>query len=51
MEMKQGIRALRLQYSGGLDGLSATLLNQLAKALPNLVLRAIQEITLLQNKL
>ena len=49
-EMKQGIRALRLGSSGGPDGNSARLLNHLAKVIPNLILEAMQEITLMQDK-
>ena len=44
IEMKQGLRALRLRASGGPDGMTARLLNYIAKFLPNLVLGAMQEV-------
>ena len=49
-KMKQGLRALRLESSGGPDDLSARLLNHFPKILLNLVLGAMQEITLVQDK-
>ena len=42
---------LRLESGGGPDGLSARLLNLLSKALPNLVVGVIQEITLFEKNL
>ena len=49
-EMKQWFRALILGSSGHPDGLSARLLNHLAKTMPVLILGAMQEITLMQDK-
>ena len=50
IEMKQGLRALRVEPWGGPDGMNARLLNYIAKFLPNLVLGAKQEITLIGQK-
>ena len=48
--MKQGLKALRIASARGPDGLSSRLLNHLAKLLPDLMLGAMQEITLYEHK-
>ena len=48
--MKQGLKALRLGASGGPDGMTARLLNYIAKIIENLVLSALQEITVTPEK-
>ena len=49
-EMSQEQRALRLKASGGPDGITARLLNHIAKIIPYLVLGLLQEITLTPEK-
>ena len=49
-EMRQGLRALKLTSKGGPDGISSGLLNYLVKILPNLILGAMQEVTLYEKK-
>ena len=48
--MKQSLKALRLGAGGRPDELSARLLNHISKAVPNLVLGAMQEITTYESK-
>ena len=49
-QIKQRIKALRLGSVGGPDGLLARLLNYFFKVLPNIVLRAMREITLFESQ-
>ena len=50
-EMKQGLKALRIESSGGPDGLSARLLNHLIKLVCNLNLGAMNEILTVSEKI
>ena len=50
-EMKQSIKALGLGTGCGPDGLPARLLNNISKAVPNLILGAMQEVTTYDTKL
>ena len=49
-EMKQRLRALRIGSSGSPEGMISRLLNYIAQLLPNSVLGAMQEITLIGQK-
>ena len=50
-EMMQSLKALRLGAGGGPDRLSAILLSHMSKAVPNLVLGAMQGVTIYESKL
>merc|ERR1712112_760890 len=48
--MRHGLRAMKLTSKGGPDGISCRLHNYLVKILPNLLLWAMQEVTLYEKK-
>ena len=48
--MKQSLKALRLRSDREPDILSTKLLNHISKAIPNLVLGAMQEVTTYESK-